>query len=48
MGKFKWYFKQIVPLTYISTFREDDQRKLCIWKMWLGRSFNIRYFNLAA
>lgn len=46
MQTLKWCVKQIFPLTYVSTFRADNKRQLCIWKMWLGRSYKIKYFNL--
>jgi len=50
-----WYVKQIFPFIYISTYmlnhdgeKEVNKRQLCIWRMWLGRCFNVRYFDLAA
>lgn len=43
----KWYIKQLVPLTYDTTFYENGEHKLCIWKMFLGRCYNVRYFKLA-
>ena len=46
MNKLKWYFKQLLPLKYVSTFTENGIRKRCIFRMWFGRSFNVRYFNL--
>lgn len=46
MNKLSWYFKQILPLTYVSTYKENEKKKLCIFKMWFGRCFKIRYFNL--
>lgn len=54
MERLKWYFKQILPLVYVSTFTEviaeskEEIRRLCIWRMWLGRSFNVRHFDLAS
>ena len=52
MERLKWYLKQLFPLHYMTTFTQVyeggvDQRKLCSWRMWLGRSFFIQYFNLA-
>jgi len=46
--KIIWYLKQLLPLTYVTTFTENGRRRLCIWRMWWGRSFAIRYFDLAA
>ena len=48
MERVKWYLKQLLPLTYVTKFTENDKRRLCVWRMWLGRCFNVRYFNLAA
>lgn len=49
-----WYLKQLLPLMYVSEYTEppqtDDgfaQRKLTIWRMWFGRSFGIRTYELA-
>ena len=33
---------QLVPRTYWSKYRTDDgQRWFCVWRMWLGRSYDI-------
>lgn len=48
MERVKWYIKQLFPLMYVATFKEDAKRRLCIWRMWLGRCFDVRYFNLEA
>lgn len=47
MERLKWLLKQLSPFLYVTTFTEDDKRRLCIWRMWMGRPFNIQYFNLA-
>lgn len=47
VNKLMWYVKQLFPLTYVTTFTEDNKRRLCIWRMWMGRCFNVRYFSLA-
>ena len=37
-----WYLKQLLPLTYWTKYRTDDgHQHFCIWKMWLGRCYNI-------
>lgn len=49
MSKVIWYFKQLLPLRYESVYiDENGQRMLCIWRMWLGFCFRVRYFKLAA
>jgi hypothetical protein len=47
MDKLIWYVKQLFPLLYVSTFTEEGQRRLCIWRQWFGCPFDVRYFNLA-
>ena len=51
-----WYLKQLLPLRYESEFiehiedsesAEGGQPTLCIWRMWMGRCFNVRYWRLA-
>jgi hypothetical protein len=44
MEKIKWYFKQMFPLTYWTTYGENGKRKITIWKMWLGQCYNINTF----
>lgn len=52
MNKLIWYLKQLLPLQYVSEYIEmskqgkDDQRKLTIWRMWFGMSFNVRTWNI--
>lgn len=46
MERIKWYFKQLLPLTYVSEFTENEIRKVCVWKMWLGRSYDIREWEV--
>jgi hypothetical protein len=48
MGKLSWYLKQLLPLIYVSEFKENGVHRLCIWRMWMGRAYNIRYFDLVA
>jgi len=48
MERLKWYLKQLLPFTYVTTFTENDQRRLCVWRMWLGRCFSVSTYNLAA
>lgn len=42
-----WYIKQTLPLHYESRFKEDGKSILCQWRMWLGRCFNVRSWELA-
>jgi hypothetical protein len=44
--RIKWYFKQLLPLRYETTYRENGVPFLVIWRMWMGRCFACRYFPL--
>lgn len=48
MERLKWYLKQLLPFIYVTTFTADSKRRLCIWRMWMGRCFAVRYFDLAS
>ena len=37
----KWYLEQLIPLTYRSHYKSDGKSFFCVWKMWLGKCFNI-------
>lgn len=41
MQRFIWRIKQLLPLTYRTTYREGGQRRFAVWRMWCGRSFAI-------
>ncbi len=36
-----WTRKQLFPLTYRTRYEEDGVRHFCVWRMWLGRCFDI-------
>lgn len=36
-----WYLRQLFPLTYRTTYGENGQRHFCVWRMWLGRCYDI-------
>jgi hypothetical protein len=39
----RWYLKQLLPLSYHSTYGEGGQRRHSVtWRMWFGRCFDIR------
>lgn len=46
MNKIIWYFKQLFPLTYVSIFTENGERRLCVWKMWLGHCYKVKHFDM--
>lgn len=36
-----WTAKQLLPLTYRTTYLENGERHFCVWRMWLGQCFDI-------
>lgn len=50
----KWYFKQLLPLTYVNEYTAEgqcdtchDRRIVIVWRMWFGRCFNVREWEIA-
>lgn len=42
MSKLIWRLKQLLPLTYWTTYQMDTgQPRFVIWRMWFGRCFNV-------
>lgn len=37
----KWYLKQLLPLWYHTSYKENGIRYQCDWKMWFGISYKI-------
>ena len=43
--RIKWYARQLLPLTYRSHYSDEaGRRHFCVWKMWLGRCFDVEDF----
>jgi len=49
----KYWLKQLFPLTYFSDYeikitgiKRDKTRQVCVWKMWLGHSYNINTWEV--
>lgn len=45
--KLCWYVKQLVPLKYDTTYGENDKRYVSVWRMWFGRCFAIKTYEIA-
>lgn len=42
MSKLIWRVKQLLPLAYWTKYRtESGQPRFAIWRMWMGRCFNV-------
>lgn len=42
----KWYLKQLFPLKYDTVYGEKEKSYAVIWRMWFGRSFNIKKYEI--
>lgn len=47
MRKIVWYLKQALPLTYRTFYGENSARHFVVWRMWLGRCFDITDVRIA-
>jgi hypothetical protein len=41
MNKFVWYLKQLLPLTYRTTYSQSGKEDFTVWKMWFGRCYDV-------
>ena len=41
-----WYLKQLMPLTYRTTYEQNGKKIFCGWNMWFGRCFNIERYEI--
>ena len=42
-----WYLKQLLPLTYRTTYGKEGKTYFCVWNMWFGKCFNIEEHSIA-
>lgn len=51
--RLSWYLKQLLPFTYVSEYgvgytgTDDYHKEVCVWKMWMGRSYNVRTWKIS-
>ena len=41
-----WYLKQLLPLMYVSKYKEDGKEYVSVWRMWFGKCFSHRKFEI--
>lgn len=41
LRRIRWAARQLLPLTYRSHYHADGQQHFTVWRMWLGRVFDI-------
>jgi hypothetical protein len=46
VNRILWNVKQLLPLSYVSYYGEHDASYVCVWRMWFGRCFNIRTWQV--
>jgi hypothetical protein len=44
MARILWYLKQLTPRTYWTAVGRDGKDIFVIWKMWLGRCYDVIEF----
>ena len=45
-SKFIWCLKQLLPLTYVGKEINENGKQLCVWRMWFGKPFHIKWYEL--
>ena len=44
----RWMLRQLLPLTYRTTYGTmDGKTHFCVWRMWLGRVFDVDRVTVA-
>ena len=46
LSKFIWCLKQLLPLTYVGKEINENGKQLCVWRMWFGKPFHIKWYEL--
>ncbi|WP_117161453.1 hypothetical protein [Paraliobacillus sp. X-1268] len=44
--KIIWYLKQLIPLTYRTKYTEDGVKYFTVWKMWLGKCYEVDSYEV--
>ncbi len=46
-NRFIWTIRQLLPLENYTECTIGGQKKVFVWRMWLGRCFSIKEWNVA-
>ena len=46
MNKVIWYLKQLFPLCYNTEYIANNKKMVSTWKMWLGRCYGVREYEV--
>ena len=41
LDRWIWYLKQLLPITYRTTYGEGGRKHFTVWRMWFGRCFDV-------
>lgn len=41
----KWYLKQLFPLTYRSHYGKGEEQYFCVWKQWFNIPYKIEHIK---
>lgn len=45
--RFRYYLKQLIPRNHWTKYTNSkDEQMLCLWKMWLGKSYDITHIKI--
>ncbi len=47
-NRITWYMRQLLPLTYRTTYIEGGVKHYTVWRMWFGRCFDIDDVTVAS
>lgn len=47
MKKFVWALKQLLPFGYCSEYGTNGRKEVAVWRMWMGRCFAVRRWQVA-
>ena len=40
-----WLLKQVLPFKYETVYTNSDNQKIfCSWRMWFGKSFEVKHY----
>jgi hypothetical protein len=45
-NKIEWHLKQLLPLTYRTTYKENGKEYFSVWKMWFGRCYDVEKYEI--
>ncbi len=47
-NKIIYYLKQLLPLSYYTTYYSDGNRYVSTWEQWFGQPYNINHYLICS